>query len=107
LQRISKLKPWSLKRVLVEKYRMRPMDAIFLSNFLERMLKWDPKDRPSAEEMLNDPWLKMQPEFETYIPRTHLREYKKATVPGYEWSESSESSESESDKEDAPGEENS
>jgi serine/threonine-protein kinase SRPK3 len=59
LQRISKLKPWSLKRVLVEKYRMRPMDAMFLSNFLERMLKWDPKNRPTAEEMLKDPWLKM------------------------------------------------
>ena len=49
LKRIKKLKIWKLKDVLIEKYRLREVEAEFLSRFLERCLKWNPKDRASAQ----------------------------------------------------------
>jgi len=39
LKRIKNLKPWPLKRVLMEKYRLAEMEAIFLASFLDKMLK--------------------------------------------------------------------
>ena len=59
------------------------MDAYFLSKFLLKMLKWNPKERPTAQEMLEDPWLKMQPEYETYVGKTFYKEWKRATNPDY------------------------
>jgi len=49
---IKKLKGWGLKEVLVEKYRMMDFEAEVLADFLGKILKWEPKDRPSAQEML-------------------------------------------------------
>lgn len=57
------------------------------------MLKWNPKERPSAQEMLEDPWLKMQPEYETYVGKTFYKEWKRATNPDYQSSSSSNESE--------------
>lgn len=48
LRRISNLKIWPLRRVLVEKYRMKESEAVELADFLNSMLKWNPKLRPSA-----------------------------------------------------------
>lgn len=61
LKRVKKLKHWKLKEILVEKYRIKDTEAVFLARFLERCLKWNPKDRATAQELLNDPWIKMQP----------------------------------------------
>jgi hypothetical protein len=33
--------------------------ACFLA-FIRRMLQWRPEQRPSASELLRDPWLKME-----------------------------------------------
>jgi serine/threonine protein kinase len=71
---------------------MKPIEAHFLARFLDRMLKWNPTDRPSAEQMLDDPWLKLQDDWDPYVSRHHLREIKKATNPEYTYSETTEES---------------
>lgn len=78
---IKKLKPWSLHDVLVEKYRIRDLEASFLADFLGQILKWEPKDRPSAQDMLRHPWLRMAPRYDTKMCRRETREFRK--VNGY------------------------
>ncbi len=70
-----------------------------LSDFLTKILKWEPKDRPSAEEMLQHPWLKMIPRYDTKISRQECREYRK--IHNYEVSPSKESSSSSSEEEES------
>ena len=36
---------------------MQWVEAHFLSKFLLKMLRWNPKDRVSAKDLMNDPWL--------------------------------------------------
>ena len=81
------MKFWHLKDVLIEKYRMLEFEAEQLADFLGKIIKWEPKDRPSAQEMINHPWLKMQARFETKMARGELKEFKK--VHGYYVSPSS------------------
>ena len=81
-------------KVLTDKYRMTYIDSYFLSRFLLRMLKWNPQERASAREMLDDPWLRMPPEYDTYVTKTYFKEWKRATDKEYE-SESSEGSSAE------------
>ena len=38
---------------------MKPNEAKLLADFLMQILKWYPSDRPSAEKMLDHPWLNM------------------------------------------------
>lgn len=40
------------------------------------MLKWNPKDRAKARDLLDDPWLKMAPNQDTHMSREHKREWK-------------------------------
>ena len=56
------------------------------------MLKWNPKDRAKARDLLNDPWLKMAANQDTHMSREHKREWKIAN--NMEISESSSSSSS-------------
>lgn len=57
LLRISKLKPWGLKDVLVEKYKFPVSDAVEISEFLSPMLALQPEKRADAGGMVNHPWL--------------------------------------------------
>lgn len=57
LHKISKLKPWGLKDVLIEKYKFSPSDAIEISDFLLPMLSLQPESRADAGGMINHPWL--------------------------------------------------
>lgn len=66
---------------------MLEFEAHLFADFLGKILKWEPKDRPSAQEMLSHPWLRMQPRFETKMSRNELKEFKK--VHGYYVSPSS------------------
>eukprot|EP00347_Sterkiella_histriomuscorum_P011240 403373209 len=77
LKNIKKLKYWSLRDVLIEKYRLRDFEATALADFLNKMLKWDPKDRATAQEMMNHHWLKMMPNYSTKMGRSELREFKR------------------------------
>ncbi|XP_055974314.1 SRSF protein kinase 2 isoform X2 [Sorex fumeus] len=57
LRHITKLKPWSLFDVLVEKYGWPPEDAAQFTDFLIPMLEMVPEKRASAGECLRHPWL--------------------------------------------------
>lgn len=80
LKRIKSLKSWPLQRVLVDKYRMRETEAQMLSKFLLRMLRWCPKDRASARELINDPWLRLGhlDSESSFMSRAHHSEWRKA-----------------------------
>lgn len=64
LKRISGLNYWPLKKVLMEKYRIKEEEAQSLSDFLVPMLEWYPEKRATAQKMLEHPWLNMQPNYE-------------------------------------------
>jgi len=57
LRYIRTLKPWPLKRVMMEKYLYKEKDAIALSDFLEPMLAVDQRDRKEARDMVGHPWM--------------------------------------------------
>ena len=57
LRRISKLKPWPLKNVLVEKYEWEEEAAEGFSQFLLPMLHPDPAKRATAAQCLAHPWI--------------------------------------------------
>lgn len=55
-------------------------EARLLSRFLMRMLKWSPKKRASARDLLDDPWLKVGPlDKNTHMSRTYCNEWRRAT----------------------------
>ena len=47
-----------------------------MSSFLNCMLKWKPKDRKSARDLLNHPWLKESNDFNVWMSKNHLKEFK-------------------------------
>ncbi|XP_048863296.1 SRSF protein kinase 2-like isoform X1 [Brienomyrus brachyistius] len=57
LRHITKLKPWSLFDVLVEKYGWAHEDAAHFTHFLLPMLEMVPEKRATAGECLMHPWL--------------------------------------------------
>ena len=57
LRHIDKLKFWSLRNVLHEKYKISALDADEISSFLLPMLEIDQKKRATAQELLQHPWL--------------------------------------------------
>jgi serine/threonine protein kinase len=76
LKKIKKFNYWPLYNVLLEKYRLKDSEARLLTDFLEPMLRWKPKDRLSAREMLNHPWLKEKDEYNVWMSKNHLKEFK-------------------------------
>lgn len=77
---------WPLYNVLLEKYRLKDSEAKVLSDFLMCMLHWRPKDRWSARELLDHPWLAMQDNYNVWMSREQLREFKivnREQFPGY------------------------
>lgn len=57
LRYIRSLKPWPLKRVMMEKYLYTDRDATLLCDFLEPMLVVDMKQRSHARDMVDHRWL--------------------------------------------------
>lgn len=57
LRHITKLKPWGLSNVLVEKYEWSKEEAQSFSSFLSPMLNLVPERRASAAQCLSHPWL--------------------------------------------------
>lgn len=64
LRRISGLNFWPLKKVLVEKYRIKEEEAQSLADFLLPMLSWNHESRASAQTMLEHPWLDLKDNYE-------------------------------------------
>jgi len=75
LRRIRGLSYWPLKKVLVEKYRFKELEARAFADFLLQMLNWDPDRRRSAQCMLSHPWLKMKPAYENKMTDEEFSEY--------------------------------
>jgi serine/threonine protein kinase len=98
LKRIKSLKLWGLLEVLTEKYRVRWGEAYFLAKFLMRMLKWNPKQRHSAKDLLEDPWFRMADNYDTVMPRAYHREWRQAYDDDYSSSSESSSGSSGSNK---------
>lgn len=57
LRHITKLKPWGLLDVLVEKYEWSKEEAYNFSSFLLPMLDLVPERRATAAQCLSHPWL--------------------------------------------------
>ncbi|XP_017286419.1 SRSF protein kinase 1a isoform X2 [Kryptolebias marmoratus] len=57
LKHITKLKPWGLLEVLVEKYEWSHEEAECFTDFLLPMLELVPEKRATAAECLRHPWL--------------------------------------------------
>jgi len=57
LRHINKLKPWPLYDVLTEKYEWDPQTAKEFADFLIPMLAFDPKERATARESLQHPFV--------------------------------------------------
>lgn len=60
LRYIKTLKPWPLKRVMMEKYLFTDGDADSLCAFLKPMLHTDFRARARAADLINHPWLYTQ-----------------------------------------------
>ena len=76
LKNIKKLQIWPIYKVLIEKYRLKECEAKPLSEFLNKMLKWNPKDRSSARDLLNDRWLQQPDQSDVWMNRQNLREFR-------------------------------
>ncbi|KAJ7814168.1 kinase-like domain-containing protein [Mycena olivaceomarginata] len=59
LRYIKTLKPWPLKRVMMEKYLWSEPDTAVFCSFLEPMLSVDQRNRADAKDMLTHPWLEV------------------------------------------------
>ena len=57
LRHISKLKPWPLVDVLMEKYEWPEEEAKAFAAFLRPMLEYDPRNRATAADCLKHQWL--------------------------------------------------
>ncbi|KAF9481728.1 kinase-like protein [Pholiota conissans] len=62
LRYIRTLKPWPLKRVMIEKYLFAEADATRLCEFLEPMLATDMRDRAHARDLKTHKWLEITKE---------------------------------------------
>uniref|UniRef100_A0A3P9QEG4 non-specific serine/threonine protein kinase n=1 Tax=Poecilia reticulata TaxID=8081 RepID=A0A3P9QEG4_POERE len=57
LRHISKLKPWSLLEILLDKYEWPREEALQFSSFLLTMLELQPDKRATAAQCLKHPWV--------------------------------------------------
>lgn len=62
--------------MLLEKYRLKDCESRSLCSFLTSMLKWKPKDRASARELLDHPWLREADDYSVWMSKPHLKEFK-------------------------------
>jgi len=73
--RIHDFKAMQLEKVLIHRFQIKPQEAKPLADFLMLILKWDPKDRPSAQEMLEHPWFKMVDDYEVKMTERQYKLY--------------------------------
>lgn len=59
LKHITKLKPWGLLEVLIDKYECPREEAECFADFLLPMLELVPEKRATAAECLRHPWLSL------------------------------------------------
>lgn len=49
--------------MLLYRYQLKPKEAEMLSDFLLTILKWHPADRPTAQSLMDHPWLNMPDDY--------------------------------------------
>lgn len=62
---IGGLQHFPLEMLLTDKYRLRQNEAAYLADFLNQVLRWEPSERCSAQQLLKHPWLSMSDDYET------------------------------------------
>lgn len=62
LRYIKTLKPWPLKRVMVDKYLYTEAESAALCDFMEPMLSVDFRARINARDMKHHKWLEVNPD---------------------------------------------
>lgn len=80
LKNISRLKEWPLYNVLLEKYRLKDSEARSFTSFISKMIQWKPKDRASAKELLDHPWLKERDDYDVWMSKNHLNEFRLVNI---------------------------
>lgn len=60
----------------MDKYRLKSEEAQMLASFLQPMLQWLPKDRASAQTMLEHPWLSMPDDYDYKMSDLEYKKYK-------------------------------
>jgi len=58
------LKQINLAEILIYRYFFKPKEARLFADFLMKILKWYPSERPTAQEMLKHPWFDMHDEYD-------------------------------------------
>merc|ERR1711920_76593 len=61
LRHIKSLRFWGPEEVLQQKYHMAPLEAKNLASFLLPMLRQQPEERSTAQQLLQHPWLRGLP----------------------------------------------
>src|SRR6266545_6586942 len=62
LRYIKTLKPWPLRRVMIEKYLYTEAESVILCDFLEPMLNVDFRARINARDIKDHKWLEVNPD---------------------------------------------
>ena len=75
-KKISGLQYFPLKSLLIEKYKLKVVEADALAEFLMLILKWQPKERASAEELLSHRWLTMPGDYNFKMTDLEFKKYK-------------------------------
>eukprot|EP01017_Pseudomicrothorax_dubius_P015205 TRINITY_DN1761_c0_g1_i6.p1 TRINITY_DN1761_c0_g1~~TRINITY_DN1761_c0_g1_i6.p1 ORF type:complete len:755 (+),score=172.91 TRINITY_DN1761_c0_g1_i6:38-2302(+) len=75
LRRIRSFHFWSLKEVLVEKYKFKSEEAVGFASFLMPMLEVFPNLRISAQEALQSMWLRMPQILEVRMTAQEIEAY--------------------------------
>lgn len=80
LKKIRGLNYWPLKKVLMEKYRFKEVEAAKFADFLIPCLEWDPEKRISAQKILDHPWLKEKSNYEAKMTDEEFLKYQEDQV---------------------------
>jgi serine/threonine-protein kinase SRPK3 len=67
LRNIPELRIWSLRDILIQKYRIIPSEADGIVSFVSGMLEFQPELRLSAQQCLQHPWLYEPPNYDYYL----------------------------------------
>jgi hypothetical protein len=88
---VSGLNYWPLRKVLMEKYRIKEEEADSFAEFLVPMLEWYPHKRATAQQMLSHKWLNLPAnydykytdrEYEVMMLKKELKDKVKTSTKG-------------------------
>lgn len=77
LRNIPVLRIWVIKDILIQKYRISPIEAEGISDFVKNMLVYQPESRITARECLRHKWLYEPPNYNYYLSEEEHSKYVK------------------------------